>query len=342
MKHARFLSRVFCGAALTFMGIHWGSYALVTGDSEAELTDEIAATIGVPKEYLQDYTKSKFLILDPTHEKAQRFFKISLNTPPDQDFVSGTNMNAQAQQNAMYGYGTLLDRASGGIIGTINPCLVFLTPGRITRETVIQLASPGYPDQIINLPGANEDYLKIVTLHELEHCQHTITDHEPLSREYRSDRRALQSFLNDGGDVAVVRAWIGVRAMAALRSALMNTDDVLDDPYTMAPALYDELVLGKAADAPTSLEKLQVLQMAYDEAAYELIRQATHGTSIDFDLRDPKVIYQLSKRILHDPSIKMSDEARSIIQLNSDTYEFLARPPAKKPLLATPPVPAVS
>jgi hypothetical protein len=342
MKHSRFLSRVFYGAAFTFMGIHWGSYALVTGDSEAELTDEIAAAIGVSKEYLQDYTKSKFLILDPAHEKTRRFFEISLNTPPAEDFVSGTSMNAQARQDPVYGYGSLLNKISGGITGALQPCLVLLNPQRITLRTVAQLAFPDYADQITHLPGADEDYLKIVTLHELEHCRHVNIDVERLSQEYHADRRALQTFLKDGGDAAVVRAWIGARSMATLRNALMNTGNMLDDPYTMAPALYDELVLGNAGDAPVGLEKLQSLQMGYDEAAYQLLRQATRGTNAELNLRNPKTLYQFSKRILRDPSIKMSEEARSIIQLTFDTYEFLARPAAKKPLPTPLPVPGVS
>lgn len=62
------------GASITFLGIHLGSYGLVTGQSEAELSDEIAATIGMTEKSLQDFTKSKFLILDPKHQKTRLFF----------------------------------------------------------------------------------------------------------------------------------------------------------------------------------------------------------------------------------------------------------------------------
>lgn len=340
MKHSRFLSRAFCGATLTFMGIHWGSYALVTGDSGAELTDRIAISIGSSREALQEYTKSRFLILNPAHERTKRFFETSLNTPPEKEFLSGTSLNAQAQQNPIYGYGSMLDTISGGITGALQPCIVLLDPERVSRQTVINLAAPGYADQISSLPGTDEDYLKIVTLHELEHCRHAVSDPEPLSQEYRADRRALQTFLKDGGDINVVRAWIGVRSMATLRNALMNTNNMLDDPYTMAPALFDELILGNTAEAPASLLKLQELQVAYDEAAYQLIRQATFGKVKDLNLRDPKIIYEFSKQILNDPSIKMSEEARSIFELQADAYEFLARPTTRLPKGQYVPAPA--
>lgn len=342
---SRFLSRAFCGAAMTFMGLHWGSYALVTGDSEAELSDEIGAMIGMPRQALQDYAKSPFLILDPTHKKTQRFFERSLNASPDREIMSGTSMNAQAQQNPVYGYGSVIDRLSGGISGALQPCLVILNPDRITIKNVKNLAAPSSPGQITNVPGTDADYLKIVTLHELEHCAHAVSDPERLSQEYRADRRALQKFLADGGDADVVRAWIGVRSLATLRNALLEIGDTLDDPYTMAPALYDELVLGNTAQAPASLEKLQRLQIAYSEAAYEIIHQAARKDAPVYHLRDPNAVYHISRKILRDSTRHISDEARSILQLNSDAYEFLTRPqrrPQPRPSATPLPAPGVS
>lgn len=345
MKPSRFLSRAFCGAAFTFMGIHWGSYTLVTGDSEAELTDEIAATIGMSRESLQDYTKSKFLILDPTHKKTQRFFEISLNTPPDREIMAGTNMNAQAQQNPIYGYGSIIDRITGGIAGAIQPCLVVINPARITVENVKRFASPTSPEQLVNMPGSDADYLKLVTLHELEHCTHATSGSDRMLQEYSADRRALQRFLDDGGDANVVRAWIGVRSMASLRYALMDLGDPGEDSYAMAPALYDEFFNHNAAQAPASLERLQALQSGYSEASYEIIRQATQQQGPSYNLRDPNALYHISRQILNDSARKMSDEARSILQLNTDTYEFLARPPKRpqqQPSVTPLPAPGVS
>jgi hypothetical protein len=340
-KRSRFLSTAFCSAAVTFMGIHWGSYALVTGDSEAELSDEIGAIIGMSRQALQDYAKSPFLILDPTHKNTRRFFETSLNAPPDSEIMSGTSMNAQAQQNSIYGHGSTIDKLSGGISGALQPCLVVLNPDRITIKNVKNLAAPSSPDQMTNVPGTDADYLKLVTLHELEHCTHATTDPERTSQEYRADRRTLQKFLDDGGDANVVQAWISVRSMAALRNALLGIGDGRDDPYTMAPVLYDEFVAGNTEYAPASLEKLQLLQIGYSEAAYEIIRMATQKQGPSYNLRDPNAVYHITRQVLNDSTRNISDDARSVLQMNMDAYEFLTRPQKRpQPRPSTTPLPA--
>lgn len=340
MKRSGSLRKVFYGAALTFVGLHWGSYALIAEHSDAELTDEIAASIGMSKNDLKNFAKSKFLIVAPAHENTRRFFKLTFHQAPDDSFVTGSSLNAQARQNAFYGYNSFADKITGGISGALHPCLVLLDPQRVTKETVARLVSFAYPEKIKNMPGTDADYLKIVTLHELEHCRHVTSHREPVLQEYHADRRALQKFIDDGGDRNVVKAWIAMRSMTMLRNAVLYVTEPGGDPYAMAPALYKELVLGQNQNTPARLEDLQAVQMGYAEAAHHLLAQAAQQKKATPNLNDPAIVYRMTKQILRDPATQMSEDARAILQLNIESYQFLTRPPAHRP--ATEPAPKVS
>lgn len=265
-----------------------------------------------------------------------------MNTAPDKDFIEGSGLNAQAQQNPFYGYNSFLDRITGGMTGAAQPCLVLLDPARITVQNVIRMAAPEHANQIANIPGSDADYLKIVTLHELEHCRHVTSVSDPLSQEYYSDRRALQKFLDDGGDADVVRTWIGVRSAATLMNFLRYAGAGMDDPYTMGPLLYDEFVL-RTHTQDVDLQTLKTMQTAYDEVASELLRRADRSENgATWSLRDPKFLLRLTKKILNDPSAQISDAARKLLELTKDSYEFLLRPQHKAMPQPTPHLPAIS
>ncbi len=164
------LRRVFHTASLTVMGAHFASYALVT-HGNAEITADIAEETGTTPEKLRQYAQSPFLILNPAHKNTRLFFTFSLNAKPSEQILYGESFNAQAQQHPHMGHGTFLDRLSGGILGAMSPCLVTLNPANITKKTIARVATTDFPQRITHIAGSSTDYLKLVTLHELEHCR---------------------------------------------------------------------------------------------------------------------------------------------------------------------------
>lgn len=338
MKKQNFLRAVFYGAALGFIGVQYGGNALIA-HSDAEKTDEIAATLQTTKDALQKYAKSSFRILDPAHPTTRLFFKFSLLGDSTQDSLPKSGFNAEAIQRPWTGYGSIFDRMTGGISGKLVPCIVVLSPQTITPKNMRDMISYTGPAFVKNLPGTHADYLKITALHELEHCRHTTEGAPRFVQEYKSDQRALDTYLKEGGSQDVARSWIYFRSNKALEYALfLETDVNSSNPYTMGPALYDQFLAKK--NSGTDAEGLADLQGAYLDAAYAVEKGAEKYIVPVSHLRRPETLYYVTTRLLKDPASNLTPDMRRILELNKEAYEFFTRPPAPKKVVV--PTPAVS
>jgi hypothetical protein len=216
---------------------------------------------------------------------------------------------------------------------------VVLSPQTITPENMRDMITYTNSPFVTNLPGTHADYLKITTLHELEHCRHTTEGAPRFVQEYKSDQRALDTYLTEGGDRDVARSWIYFRSNKALEYALfLETGVNSTNPYTMGPALYDQFLAKK--NSGTDTEGLADLQGAYLDAAYAIEKGAEKYIVPTAYLRRPETLYYVTSRLLKDPASDLSPDMRRILELNKEAYEFFTRPPAPKKVAG--PNPAVS
>jgi len=247
--------------------------------------------------------------------------------------------NAEALQKHWVGYGSRLDRMTGGLSSTLWPCIVVLSPKTITTQNMREMVSSVDFNFVRHLPGTDRDYLKITLLHELEHCRHIAQNNDPLMQEYQSDQRAISTYLAQGGDVDVVRSWIYFRANSALEHALFfETGITSTNGYAMGPALYDQFLARK--NAGTDLEGLKDLQGAYFDVAYTIMKGAEKYIVPFSDLIKAESVNYVISRILKDPESDLSPAMRRVLELNRDAYEFFTRTPAPQPSVTLAPASA--
>ncbi len=96
MTKSQTFHKTIHGALFCILGLHYGSYALATGDNDAETTDETAKKINVTPDQLHHYARSPFLILDPKNTNTHLFFALSRNEKPPKGVLYGQKLNAAA------------------------------------------------------------------------------------------------------------------------------------------------------------------------------------------------------------------------------------------------------
>lgn len=227
-----------------------------------------------------------------------------------------------AHKHPLFGNNGPIDKLTLGLSGQIFSCTIILPSKSITlkdlQETILFLPQ----SSIRNFPGTASDYMKIITAHELTHCNQSIVFDDHSLMEAEADKGALDHFIKTGGNPDIVRSVLYMRTINAMGDALYTEGEVLN--YVANPGLVGRYFNEYAAITP------QISKDGYSKAGKILQKYASSKSISESSLYNASILYGVVNNALYDADFKPEPEVLAVLRLYRDAYEFFTTDPANK------------
>ena len=230
-----------------------------------------------------------------------------------------TSLQPSASRHPGFTKGSFIDKLTLGLSSKIFPCAIHMPSENIDMDDIKKLITVHNAERVINFPGNMEDYLKIITYHELGHCdQPRSFSEDTLVNEYDVDRKAIQKFLNDGGNPDVAKAAIYGRVIqGVLNSDYYTQENPVVGPV-MGPAFASEFLDSDPMSYNQSVKGFRQIK--------DMLPQKAKEAEIDYFGGDRNATIRLIDYILEHSSEDLSYEALTILGLYKQAYEFFMGP----------------
>jgi|GEM_PF-5916871 hypothetical protein len=337
------LRRAFNYAGAVFLSVYFGGPMISA--HFGDVTNDISEKLDIPVRTINAATRGPTYILHPETDSAVAF--AHLNESPDlrRTIMEHNSGNARhrnfydfmglSYSHPFFGQNGFLNKITLGQSGKLAPCYVFFPSDRLDLNRYFETMSDVPAKDVVNRPGTLADYLKLILLHELEHCKQPVA--MPADeREFLADQVAYDSYLKHGGNIDVVRAVLSLRMAQTLSNIIFKggAGDGVETQHSAIALLYPQYFGG----TPIPQEAFKDIQ----NEAYRALEAAAKARGMDsFDLQAPKNLHSVTKDILQDPAQNLSPHTRAFLIQYKEAYEFLTVVPAQKIALKGTVVPKV-